>query len=185
MMNFWERVLIKLHLKKPIDYSSIEYLRSRGVQIGENVHLFNTNIDFCHGFLVSIGDNVTLTGVTVLAHDASTQIPLGVSKVGRVKIGNNVFVGRGSIILPGVSIGDNCVIGAGSVVSNSIPSNSVAVGNPARVVSSYEEFVEKHRRQMGHCPVFPTLWSEKSEEEKAEMKEKLEKSIRYDKGAKT
>ncbi len=180
-MNFWERVLIKLHLKKPIDYSSIEYLRSRGVQIGENVHLFNTNIDFCHGFLVSIGDNVTLTGVTVLAHDASTQIPLGVSKVGRVKIGNNVFVGRGSIILPGVSIGDNCVIGAGSVVSNSIPSNSVAVGNPARVVSSYEEFVEKHRRQMGHCPVFPTLWSEKSEEEKAEMKEKLEKSIGYDK----
>lgn len=181
MINFWERVLIKLHLKRPIDYGSIEYLRSRGVQIGENVHLFNTNIDFCHGFLVSIGNNVTLTGVTVLAHDASTQIPLGVSKVGRVKIGNDVFVGRGSIILPGVSIGDNCVIGAGSVVSNSIPSNSVAVGNPARVVSSYEEFVEKHRRQMEHCPVFPTLWSEKSEEEKAEMKEKLEKSIGYDK----
>ncbi len=180
-MNFGERVLIKLHLKKPIDYNSIEYLRSRGVEIGENVQLFNTNIDFCHGFLVSIGNNVTLTGVTVLAHDASTQIPLGVSKVGRVKIGNNVFVGRGSIILPGVSIGDNCVIGAGSVVSNSIPSNSVAVGNPARVVSSYEEFVEKHRRQMKSCPVFPTLWSGKSEEEKAEMKAKLEKSIGYDK----
>ena len=94
---------------------------------------------------------------------------------------NNVFVGRGSIILPGISIGDNCVIGAGSVVSSSIPSNSVAVGNPARVVSSYEEFVEKHRRQMKSCPVFPTLWSEKSEEEKAEMKAKLEKSIGYDK----
>lgn len=74
-MNFLEHVLIKLHLKKPIDYNSIEYLRSRGVQIGENVHLFNTNIDFGHGFLVSIGDNVTLTGVTILAHDASTQIP--------------------------------------------------------------------------------------------------------------
>ena len=38
-MNFWERVLIKLHVKKPIDYSSVEYLRSRGVEIGENVHL--------------------------------------------------------------------------------------------------------------------------------------------------
>lgn len=73
-MNFLERVLIKLHLKKPIDYNSIEYLRSRGIEIGENVHLYNTNIDFGHGFLVSIGNNVTLTGVMVLAHDASTQI---------------------------------------------------------------------------------------------------------------
>ena len=90
-MNFLERVLIKLHLKKPIDYNSIEYLRSRGIEIGENVHLYNTNIDFGHGFLVSIGNNVTLTGVMVLAHDASTQISLGVSKVGRVRIGNNVF----------------------------------------------------------------------------------------------
>ena len=76
-MNFLERVLIKLHLKKPIDYNSIEYLRSRGIEIGENVHLYNTNIDFGHGFLVSIGNNVTLTGVMVLAHDASTQISLG------------------------------------------------------------------------------------------------------------
>ena len=98
-MNFWERVLIKLHLKKPIDYSSVEYLRSRGVEIGENVHLFNTTIDFGHGFLVSIGNNVTLTGVTVLAHDASTQIPLGVSKVGRVRVGNNVFIRLESIVL--------------------------------------------------------------------------------------
>ena len=45
-MSFWERVLIKLHLKKPIDYNSVEHLRSRGVEIGENVQLFNTNILF-------------------------------------------------------------------------------------------------------------------------------------------
>ena len=179
-MNFLEHVLIKLHLKKPIDYNSIEYLRSRGVQIGENVHLFNTNIDFGHGFLVSIGDNVTLTGVTILAHDASTQIPLGVSKVGRVKIGNNVFVGHGSIILPGTSIGDNCVVGAGSVVSRDIPSNSVAVGNPAHVVGSYADFVERHRTNMGHRPVFSTYWADKSDAEKEEMKVALEDGIGYD-----
>ena len=67
-----------------------------------------------------------MTGVTVLAHDASTQIPLGVSKVGRVTIGNEVFVGRGTIILPNVTIGDRVVIGAGSVVTKDIPSGSVA-----------------------------------------------------------
>lgn len=180
-MNFWERVLIKLHLKEPIDYSSVEYLRSRGVEIGENVHLFNTTIDFGHGFLVSIGNNVTLTGVTVLAHDASTQIPLGVSKVGRVRIGNNVFVGHGSIVLPGVSIGDNCVIGAGSVVSKNIPSGSIAVGNPIRIVDSYEDFVEKHKAQMEQHPVFPTFWADKSDEEKTDMKVKLADGIGYDK----
>lgn len=180
-MSFFEQILIKLHLKKPVDYNSIEYLRSRGVEIGENVHLFNTNIDFGHGFLVSIGNNVTLTGVTVLAHDASTQIPLGVSKVGRVKIGNNVFVGHGSIILPGVSIGDNCVIGAGSVVSKDISSNSVAVGNPVRVVGSYADFVEKHKSQMEHRPVFSTFWADKTDAEKAEMKVMLQDGVGYDK----
>ena len=117
----------------------------------------------------------------MLAHDASTQIPLGVSKVGRVRIGNNVFVGHGSIVLPGVSIGDNCVIGAGSVVSKNIPSGSIAVGNPIRIVDSYEDFVEKHKAQMEQHPVFPTFWADKSDEEKTDMKVKLADGIGYDK----
>ncbi len=50
-----------------------------------------------------------------------------------VHIGNNVWIGAGSIILPGVTIGDNTVIGAGSVVTKDIPANVVAVGNPCRV----------------------------------------------------
>jgi len=180
-MSFWERVLIKLHLKKSIDYNSIEYLRSRGVQIGENVRLYNTFIDWGHGFLVSIGNNVILTGATVLAHDASTQIPLGVSKVGRVRIGNNVFVGHGSIVLPGVSIGDNCVIGAGSVVSKDIPSGSIAVGNPVHIVGTYENFVEKHKAQMEQRPVFSNFWADKSDDEKIDMKNRLKDGIGYDK----
>lgn len=51
-----------------------------------------------------------------------------------VTIGNNVWIGGGATILPGVTIGDNCVIGAGAVVSRSLPANSVAVGNPARII---------------------------------------------------
>ena len=180
-MSIWERLLIKLHLKKPIDYNSIEYLRSRGVEIGENVHLFNTYIDFGHGFLISIGNNVTLTGVTVLSHDASTQIPRGVSKVGRVRIGNDVFIGHGAIILPGVTIGYRCVIGAGSVVSRDIPSDSIAMGNPAHIVGSYEAFVEKHRSQMKTHPVFSTFWADKTDIEKETMKKELDHGIGYDK----
>ncbi len=59
-----------------------------------------------------------------------------VSRSAPVKIGNYCWIGGGSIILPGVEIGDNCVIGAGSVVTKNIPANSVAVGNPCRVIKS-------------------------------------------------
>ena len=51
-----------------------------------------------------------------------------------VIIGNNVWIGGGAIICPGVTIGDRCVIGAGSVVTKDVPDDSVAVGNPARVI---------------------------------------------------
>lgn len=51
-----------------------------------------------------------------------------------VTLGNNVWIGGGSIILPGVTIGDNTTIGAGSVVTKDIPANCLAVGNPCRVV---------------------------------------------------
>ena len=174
------RIKVKLGLKQRIDYNSIEYLRSRGVEIGENVHLINTTIDFGHGFLVSIGNNVTLTGVTVLAHDASTQIPLGVSKVGRVVIGNDVFVGHGSIILPGTHIGNRVIVGAGSVVSKDIPDNCVAAGNPVKVIGSYDDYVEKHRKRMNERPVYDKLWSEKTEEDKQVMKCDLMDGIGYD-----
>ncbi|WP_437731830.1 sugar O-acetyltransferase [Sorangium sp. So ce1335] len=51
-----------------------------------------------------------------------------------IKIGNNVWLGGGAIVLPGVTIGDNTVVGAGSVVTRDLPANVVAVGNPARVI---------------------------------------------------
>ena len=56
-----------------------------------------------------------------------------------VNIGNNVWIGAGAIILPGVSIGDNSVIGAGSVVTKDIPANVVAVGNPCKVLREIDE----------------------------------------------
>lgn len=65
---------------------------------------------------------------------------------GRIIIGNNVFVGVNSIILRNSSIGDNCIIGAGSVVCSTIPPNSVATGNPAKVIMSLDEFCEKRKK---------------------------------------
>lgn len=62
---------------------------------------------------------------------------------GPIKIGNNVHIGWDAIIMPNVTIGDNCIIGAGAVVTKDIPSNSVAVGVPARVIESIDEYRNK------------------------------------------
>jgi maltose O-acetyltransferase len=174
------RALVKLGIKQPVDYNSIEFLRSRGVQIGEDVNLINTTIDWSHGFLVSIGNRVTLTGVKILTHDGSTQIPFGVSRVGKVTIGDEVFVGYGTIILPNVRIGSRVVVGAGSVVTRDIPDNSVAAGNPAKVIGTYDDFLKKHSEQMKTRPVYHTLWSDKTWEEKEQMRRELVDGIGYD-----
>ena len=178
--SFLYRILVKFGIKQPVDRNSIDYLRSCGVQIGEDVYLINTSIDWCHGFLVSIGNRVTLTGVKILAHDGSTQIPFGVSRVGKVTIGDEVFVGHGTIILPNVRIGNRVVVGAGSVVTKDIPDNSVAAGNPARVIGTYDDFLKKHAEQMKTRPVYHTLWTEKTWEEKEQMRRELEDGIGYD-----
>ena len=95
-----------------------------------------------HTWHIEIGDDVTLAPrVHILAHDASTKMHLNYSRIGKVKIGNRVFVGAGSIILPGVKIGDNVVVGAGSVVSRNIPNGQVVAGNPARIICTIGDFL--------------------------------------------
>lgn len=138
------------------DRPLVEIAISNGLKIGKDCNIqFESIIDWSHCWLIEIGDRVTFAPrVHVLAHDASTKRPLGYTALGKVKIGNDVFVGAGTIILPNVEIGDNVVIGAGSVVSRSIPANSVAVGNPAHVIGTYEDYIAKRRIQMQERPCY-------------------------------
>ena len=64
-----------------------------------------------------------------------------------ITIGDNVWLGGGVIVCPGVTIGDNCVIGAGSVVTKDIPADSLAVGNPARVLRQLDDSTFGPRHQ--------------------------------------
>lgn len=138
----------------------------KNVFIGRNVL-----IDPGYNWLVSIGNNSVLSyGTIVLAHDGSLRNYTGYTRVGKVSIGSNTFIGAGSIIMPGVSIGDNAVIGAGSVVTKNVPDNSVAIGNPAVVVGSISQLINKHRINMQNCQVYEKMSEQTAEIIKEELK---------------
>jgi len=123
----------------------IKALTKRGLCLGKNVVFADTFfLDPSHCFLISIGDNCTICpNVRFIAHDASTKKLLGYTKIGRIQIKENCFIGDSSIILPGVTIGPNSIVGAGSVVTRDVPPHTVACGNPAKTVSSLNEYIEK------------------------------------------
>lgn len=127
-----------------------EKLVSMGMHVGKNFNRLNGVIlDPGHCWLIDIGDNVTLAPrVHILCHDASTKQFLNYTKIGRVNIGNNVFIGANSVVLPNVTIGNNCIIGANSTVTKSIPDDSVAVGSPARIICSTSDYLDKEKKRM-------------------------------------
>ena len=128
----------------------LEKLIKRGLKVGKNFkRMGGVIIDPSHCYHITIGDNVVLAPrVHVLEHDSSTGIFIGKTRAANVTIGNNVFVGAGSIILPGVHIGNRVIIGAGSIVTKDIPDNSVAAGNPARVICSLDAYLAKEKAKM-------------------------------------
>lgn len=107
------------------------------IEIGENFYS-NHNLIILDPAKVTFGDNVFIgpnCGFYTPEHplDAGTRIS-GLEYAKPITVGNNVWFGGGVIVLGGVTIGDNVVIGAGSVVTKDIPANTVAVGNPCKVI---------------------------------------------------
>ncbi|MCL2293727.1 MAG: sugar O-acetyltransferase [Spirochaetes bacterium] len=122
-----------------VDYGKFIFL-------GNNCEI-NMNCVFLDCNHITIGDNALIApGVHIytVTHpikaaerfnkSVNKDFPFAISKTAPVKIGNNVWIGGGSILLPGVTIGDNVTIGTGSVVTKSIRSNVPAYGNPRRIV---------------------------------------------------
>lgn len=145
----------KVYFKLLYKINRQRYVREVGVNVGENLHLYG-NVSFgTEPWIITLGNNVHLTnGVKFICHDGGTllfrdRVPdLEITKP--ITVGDNVYMGNDVIVLPGVKIGNNVVIGAGAVVSKDIPDNSVAVGVPARVIKSTDEYFEKLQRESLH-----------------------------------
>ena len=178
-MNYIKELLYRIRG----EYTT-EKLVSMGMKIGTNFNRLNGVIlDPSHCWLIEIGDNVTIAPrVHVLAHDASTKQFLGYAKIGRVTIGNNVFIGAESVILPGVTIGSNVIIGANSTVTKDIPDNTVVAGTPAKVLCTLDEYLKKEKDRMSKSKVYGeeyTLRKNVSMELRMKQKEELEGTIGY------
>ena len=133
----------------------LKYAKKVGVNIKGELHIYGKVKWGTEPWIITIGDNVYITeDVKFLTHDGGTLLfrnlvpDLEITKP--ITIGNNVYIGVNTIILPGVTIGDNVVIGAGAVVSKDIPSNSLAVGVPAKVIKPIDEYFEKLKQESLH-----------------------------------
>lgn len=135
----------------------VEYWRKKGLKCGNGCEIYST-VDFgSEPYLITLGDSVRIThGVQFVTHDGGCWVLRNLNQqnemskcdlFGPIKVGNNVHIGINSIIMPGVEIGDNCIIGCGAVVTKNIPSNSIAVGVPARVIRTIDEYFEKHKEE--------------------------------------
>lgn len=115
-----------------LDVRIIFLRRVYGMSIGEGVKIsLSAKLDKTNPKGVHIGnDTYVAFGATILAHDMSRLIHK------EVRVGERCFIGARSIILPGVVIGDEVVVAAGAVVTKDVPSNSLVVGNPGKVIKS-------------------------------------------------
>lgn len=112
------------------------------VHLGEHFYA-NFNLVIVDDMDVYIGDRVMIGPNVTICTTGHPVYPLYREMVAHyslpIHIGNNVWIGANSVVLPGVTIGDNTVIGAGSIVTRDIPANVVAVGNPCRVMRPISE----------------------------------------------
>ena len=151
------RLISTLWRRYQLRRDPVAHARSLGVRIGRNCHFYGAAAGMFGSdpYLITIGDNVHITsGVLFVTHDGGTlilrkEVP-DLELTAPISIGNDVYIGVNAVILAGVSIGNRCIIGAGAVVTKSIPANSVAVGVPARVVKTVDEYLQSARARSLH-----------------------------------
>lgn len=141
------------NLKKEI-MSPIQYARYIGVTIGQNCHISDKRHWSSEPYLVTIGDDCDITeGVVFHTHGGGSimrsKYP-DFDSFGKIQIGNYVYIGAFSQVMPGVTIGDNVLVAAGSVVTKSVPSGYVVGGNPAKIICKTESFIERNEKYNTH-----------------------------------
>lgn len=144
---------VLLKIKKRIVklfFSPEKYAKSIGVNIGTNNFIPDKNCWSSEPYLITVGSNCQITtGVRIFTHGGGNVVRNkypDFDVFGKVIIGDWVYIGTNSLIMPGVTIGNGSLIAAGSVVTKSVPSGVVVGGNPARIITTVEKYIEQNVR---------------------------------------
>lgn len=130
------------------------YARRLGVEVGDGAMIFNAVSFGSEPWLVRVGRDSWMTyGVQCITHDGAITVlkngpfgladPGAVNRYGGIVIEDNCFIGVRSILMPGITIHANSIVAAGSVVTKSVPTGTVAGGNPAREICSVRDYCAK------------------------------------------
>lgn len=142
----------KMIVSSPTERANL--LKAQGVDLGERCEVF-PNVSFgTEPYLVHIGNHVRITaGVKFITHDGGVWVLREILKnpdidlFGRINIGDNVMIGVGATIMPGVTIGNNCIVASEAVVTKDVPDNSIVGGVPARVIESISNYEIKNKNR--------------------------------------
>lgn len=169
---------------KPTNIENAELLKSREYfySIGEGCYINNDAV-FTDPKYVKIGNNVCFSDCTLVGHDGAIAVfakSTGkvLDKVGKIEIGDNVFIGHGALVLPNVKIGNNVIVAAGAVVSKDIPAGVVVGGIPAREIMKTDDYITKIEKQTLEYPWYGLIKERKEafdfEMEKVLLKKRIE-----------
>lgn len=160
-MNYIYRIILKIHQLYTFWHGKayIEICKTKGMKVGNDV-IFVEAPDFgSEPFLIEIGNRTKITaGCRFINHDGAMYTIRSMEKFvdarnfGRIKLGENCFVGNNCTFLPGSQMGNNCILGAGSVLNSSMPDNSVYAGVPAKFICTIEEYGNKALENNVHYP---------------------------------
>ena len=183
LFSFFRQIIKEFVYRLRGEYTT-EKLIKMGLVVGDNFKRLNGVIlDPSHCLLIDIGNNVTMAPrVHIICHDASTKTFLNYTKIGRVIIGDNVFIGADTTVLPGVTIGSNVIIGAHSTITHDVPSGVVVCGNPASIKYSLDDYLAKEKERMLYSPCYGaeyTLREKVSFQKRLQQREDLSDCIGY------